>query len=40
MTKTWDALLIFGEIEVVHGSVLMMTAVNGFIFMRCAMVCF
>jgi hypothetical protein len=40
VTKKWDAVLIFGEVEVVHGSVTMLAAVNGLIVMRFAMVCF
>jgi len=40
MTKNWDALLIFGEAEVVLGSVVMLAAVNGLMLMRFAMVCF
>jgi hypothetical protein len=40
MTKNWDVWLIFGEVEVMHGSVVMMAAVNGLILMRFATVCF
>jgi hypothetical protein len=36
MIQNWDALLIFGEVEVVHGSFVMMAAVNGLILMRFA----
>jgi hypothetical protein len=40
MTKNWDALLIFGEVEVVRGSVMMMfVVVHGLIVMRFGMVC-